>query len=68
MSLGLNPHFFTFYSFRRSGATFAYNSQVPIQQIKHHGTWSSEIVWRYIQADHSAGENVALSLAAAIDV
>ena len=38
VSLGLNPHFFTFHSFRRSGATFAYNSHVPIQQIKRHGT------------------------------
>ena len=68
VSLGLNPHFFTFHSFRRSGATFAYNSHVPIQQIKRHGTWSSECVWRYIQADHSAGETLAFSLAAAINV
>ena len=68
VSLGLNPHFFTFHSFRRSGATFAYNAHVPIQQIKRHGTWSSECVWRYIQADHSAGESLALSLAAAINV
>ena len=68
VSLGLNPHFFTIHSFRRSGATFAYNSHVPIQQIKLHGTWSSECVWRYIQADHSAGETLALSLAAAITV
>ena len=65
--LGLNPHFFTFHSFRRSGATFAYNAHVSIQQIKRHGTWSSECVWRYIQADHSAGESLALSLAAAIN-
>ena len=68
VSLGLNPHFFAFHSFRRSGATFAYNSHVPIQQIKRHGTWSSECVWRYIQADHSAGESLASSLAAAINV
>ena len=66
VSLGLNPHFFTFHSFRRSGAT--YNSHVPIQQIKHHGTWSSECIWRYIQADHSACESLASSLAAAINV
>ena len=68
VSLGLNPHFFTFHSFRRSGATFAYNYHVPIKQIKHHGTWSLDCVWRYIQADHSAGEKLALSLAAAINV
>ena len=49
MTLGLNPHYYTFHSFRRSGATFAYNSHVPIQHIKRHGTWSSDYAWRYIQ-------------------
>ena len=67
ITLGLNPHFFSFHSFRRSGATFAYNAHVPIQQIKRHGTWSSECVWRYIQSDHVSGEALALSLAAVID-
>ena len=68
MTLGLNPHFFTFHSLRRSGATFAYNCHVPIQHIKRHGTWSSECVWHYNQADHSAGETLAFSLANAINV
>ena len=67
MTLGLNPHFYTFHSFRRSGATFAYNAHIPVQQIKRHGTWTSECVWWYIQADHSSGENLALSLAKAIN-
>ena len=31
MALGLNPHFFTYHSFCRSGATFAYNAHVSIQ-------------------------------------
>ena len=67
MTLGLDPHFFTYHSFRRSGATFAYNVHVPIQQIKCHGTWSSEYVWGYIQSDHMSGEALAFSLAAVID-
>ena len=67
ITLGLNPHFFTYHCFRRSGATFAHNAHVPIQQIKRHGTWSSECVWRYIQSDHVSGEELAYSLAAAID-
>ena len=67
MTLGLNPHFFTYHSFQRSGATFAHNAHVPIQQIKRHGTWSSECVWRYIQSDHVSGEELAYSLAAAIN-
>ena len=66
MTLGLTPHFYTFHSFRRSGATFAYNAHIPVQQIKRHGTWTSDCVWRYIQADHSSGECLAFSLANAI--
>ena len=61
MTLGLNPHFFPYHCFRRSGATFGHNAHVPIQQIKRHGTWSSECVWRYIQSDHLSGEELAYS-------
>ena len=46
--LGLNPSYHTFHEFRRSGATFAHASHVPIQDIKRHGTWSSDRVWKYI--------------------
>ena len=46
--LGLRPNFFTFHDFRRSGASFAYHSHIPIQEIKRHGTWSSDCVWGYI--------------------
>ena len=67
MTLDLNPHFYPFHSFRRSGVTFTYNAHIPVQQIKRHGTWTSECVWRYIQADHSSGENLAMSLATAIN-
>ena len=65
MTLGLNPHFFTYHSFRRYGTTFAHNAHVPIQQIKCHGTWFSE--WRYIQSGHLSGEELAYSLAAVIN-
>ena len=67
MTLGLDPHYFTYHSFRRSGATFAYNAHVSIQQIKRQGTWSSECIWRYIQSDHVSGEALAFSLAAIIN-
>ena len=65
--LGLNLSHFTFHSFRRSGATFAFNAQVPIQNIKRHGTWTSDCIWRYIQADQSIGELLATSLSDAIN-
>ena len=67
VQLGLNPSHFTFHSFRRSGATFAFNAHVPIQSIKRHGTWTSDCIYRYIQADQSTGEQLATSLADAIN-
>ena len=38
----------TFHSLRCSGASLAFNSQVPLQDIQSHGTWTSECVWHYI--------------------
>ena len=67
VKLGLNPAFHTFHDFRRSGATFAYSSHIPIQDIKRHGTWSSDCVWRYIYSDHSSGESLATTLASTIN-
>ena len=65
--LGLNPSHFTFHSFRRSGATFAFNSHIPVRSIQRHGTWTSDCVWRYIQADQSYGEHLASALANSIN-
>ena len=61
--LGYYPGYFTFHTFRRSGATLAYNSDIPVQKIKHHGSWTSECVWRYIQQDQTMGEHVASTFA-----
>ncbi len=47
--IGLNPHHYTFHTFRRSGATLAFNLNVPLQDIQSHGTWLSDAVWTYIQ-------------------
>ena len=66
--MGYQPNFFTFHTFRCSGATLAYNSHVPLQQIKTHGSWASDCVWRYIQQDQSMGETIASSLARAVDI
>ena len=49
----------TFHSFRRSGATCAFNSNIPMQHIQSHGTWTSEAVWAYIIQDHNASDLVA---------
>ena len=59
IKLGLPPGHFTFHTFRRSGATLAFNSHVPIQKIKHHGSWTSDCVWRYIQQDPQYSQDIA---------
>ena len=51
----------TFHAFRRSGATYAFNSNVALQDIQSHGTWTSECVWRYITLDHEASDQVSLA-------
>ena len=58
-SLGLSRSHISFHSFRRSGATFAFNHNVPLQDIKHHGTWTSDCVWRYVTDSVDAGSRVA---------
>ena len=57
--LGLQHSGITLHTFRRSGATLAFNSNVSIQNIQSHGTWTSDCVWRYIVQDHNASQQVA---------
>lgn len=57
--LGLSPTHFTFHSFRRSGATFAFNSNLPVPMIQAHGGWKSTAVLRYIQPDARASSLVS---------
>ena len=53
---------YTFHTFCRSGATFAFNNNVALQNIQKHGTWTSDCVWRYITDTTDAGEQVASML------
>ena len=57
--LGYPPHYFTFHSFRKSGASLAFASHVPLQQIKFQGTWSSDCVWSYIHSNPDNASQVA---------
>ena len=59
--LGLQDANLTFHAFRRSGATYAFNSSVNLQEIQSHGTWTSDCVWRYITLDHNTSGQVALA-------
>ena len=59
VKMGYHKHYFTFHTFRCSGATLAFNSKVPIKKIQRHGAWASECVWRYIKEDPKMGEDIA---------
>ena len=52
--LDLQNDGYTFHTFRRSGASWAYNHGVPMEAIKSQGTWVSDTVWRYIHAQSPA--------------
>ena len=44
LRLGLHNSSISLHTFRRSGATLAFNSNVSIQNIQSHGTWTSDCV------------------------
>jgi integrase len=49
-SLHLDPRI-SFHVFRRSGASLAFSSGIPFAAIQAHGTWASDALWAYIDAD-----------------
>ena len=57
--LGLDHSKYSFHTFRRSGASFVFNKHVSLQNIKSHGTWISDSVWRYLVQDPSSSSAVA---------
>lgn len=46
--IGLPPEEFSTHSFRRGGATFAFQSKVSTDLIKAHGDWKSDCYQRYL--------------------
>ena len=61
VSMGLNPHHFTFHAFRRSGASLAFNHDVKLDHIKQHGHWRSEAVWTYLNSTPKAAATIPLT-------
>ena len=49
ISRNISPSSHGFHTFRRSGATFAFDHSVPLQNIMSHGLWKSSAVWTYLQ-------------------
>ena len=66
-SLNLHHKNITFHSFRHSCATLDFNSNIPIQHIKSHGTWTSDAVWSYITQDHNASDADDTQIYLAVD-
>ena len=57
--MGLYPQEFGFHAFRRSGASLAFNANVPLEYIKVHGHWKSNAVWTYLKNAPKAAAVVA---------
>ena len=61
-SLGIDNTGLTFHTFRRSGASFAFQNNVPVHEIKKHGTWAGDSVWRYIVQDACTSDKVTTTI------
>ena len=60
--LHLDTTVFSFHTFRRSGATLAYNSDISMENIHRHGTWKSHAVNSYSVEDPQGASGLARSL------
>lgn len=56
--IGLPSQYFTFHTFRRSGASLAFNSDIPISLIRSHGGWKSDVVWKYLIPDARSSKTI----------
>jgi integrase len=64
-ALGATPAAYSLHSFRRGGASAAYQAGVDYAQIKSHGIWSSDSFWGYI-ATSTLSAKVPKALAASL--
>lgn len=47
-TMGIDPQSYAGHSFRRGGASFAYQSGVPVELIKALGDWRSDTILIYL--------------------
>ena len=59
MGLPLEGH--GFHTFRRSGATLAYDANISLTAIKLHRVWNSDAIWSYISDDTNQALQVPLT-------
>ena len=65
-AVGLDPQHFSPHSFRRGGATFAFQSGVPEHLIKLHGDWRSNAFCAYLTLPLTTHSHVADIMAAGL--
>ena len=58
-SIGLNPSYYGFHAFRRSAVSWAADNDVPLQNLKAHGGWSSSAINVYLKHTPKAASTVA---------
>ena len=65
-TLNILPSGHDFHTFRRSGATFAFDNNIPLQNIMAHGIWRSSAVWTYLQNTSQAPSIIPTTFASVI--
>ena len=54
--IGLVPSVLRYYTFHRSGACWDFDNNIDFNQIKVHGGWRSDAIWKYpIKTPSTAG-------------
>ena len=59
ISLKLNPAYYGFHALRRSAVSWAVDHNVPLQNLKAHGGWSSNAINAYLKHTPKASSTVA---------
>ena len=65
-SLHLNPDHYSSHSFRRGGATYAFQAHVPPELIKLHGDWKSDAYLIYLEYSLKQKLSVSRDMASSI--
>ena len=63
IALGISPSGHGFHTFQKSGATFAFDHNIPLQNIMAHGLWRSSAVWTYLQNSHHSSSIISANFA-----
>ena len=66
IKLRLPPTRYTLHSLRKGGATFCHSLGIPVEQIKAHGTWTTDTVWQYINPATSHTSLIPVTMSRAI--